>query len=114
MRRKFNTTGLCVPEKHYMADISEHLYRMKEYVDEGNYFSVYCARQYGKTTTLHALSRYLEKEYLVISLDFQALGNASFQNENVFLLLKKTYILMKSFRFQKMKIFFRLHLQSIF
>lgn len=93
MRKKFNTTGLCVPEKHYMADISEHLYRMKEYVDEGNYFSVYCARQYGKTTTLHALSRYLEKEYLVISLDFQALGNASFQNENIFSLTFAEYFL---------------------
>jgi len=91
MRKKFNTTGLCMPEKHYMADISEHLHKIKEYVNEGNYFSIYCARQYGKTTTLHALSRHLEKEYLVISLDFQALGNASFQNENIFSLTFAEY-----------------------
>ena len=32
MRKKFNTTGLCMPEKHYMADISEHLHKIKEYV----------------------------------------------------------------------------------
>lgn len=93
MKKKFNTTGLCMPEKHYMADISEHLHKIKEYVDEGNYFSIHCARQYGKTTTLNALAHHLEKNYLVISLDFQALGNASFQNENIFSLTFAEYFI---------------------
>ncbi len=93
MQKKFNITGLCMPEKHYMADISEHLHKIKEYVDEGNYFSIHCARQYGKTTTLYALSRHLERDYLVISLDFQALGNASFQDENIFSLTFAEYFI---------------------
>lgn len=93
MSKRFNTTGLCLPEKHYMADISSHLRQIAEYVEEGAYFSLNCARQYGKTTTLNALAHFLEKDYLVISLDFQALGNASFQNENVFSLTFAEYLL---------------------
>lgn len=42
------------------------------------------ARQYGKTTTLRALGRFLEKEYLVISLDFQMLSHANFKDEPAF------------------------------
>lgn len=93
MSKKFNITGVCLPEKHYMVDISERLRRIRQYIDEGNYFSINRARQYGKTTTLNALMHYLKNEYLVISLDFQALGRASFQNENVFSLTFAEYFL---------------------
>ncbi len=84
MHKKFNITGLCLPEKHYMVDISDRLRAIKAYIDEGSYFSINCARQYGKTTTLHALTHFLAEEYLVISLDFQSLGHASFQDEHTF------------------------------
>lgn len=93
MRKKFNTTGLCLPEKHYMADISGHLEKITEYVKEGDYLSIHCARQYGKTTILHALAQHLSHDDLVVSLDFQALGNASFQNENIFSLTFADYFL---------------------
>ena len=93
MPKRFNTTGLCLPEKHYMADISSHLHKITAYVEDGAYFSINCARQYGKTTTLNALEHHLNKNYLVVSLDFQALGNASFQNENVFSLTFAEYFL---------------------
>lgn len=93
MRKKFNTTGLCLPQKHYMADISDQVCQIAAYVKEGSYFSINCARQYGKTTMLYALARYLHEEYLVISLDFQALGHASFQNENVFSMTFAQYFL---------------------
>ena len=84
MKKRFNVTGLCVPAKHYMVDLSERVSQIKKMVDFGAYFTINCARQYGKTTTLVAVAKALEDEYLVISLDFQMLGNASFQNENVF------------------------------
>lgn len=84
MGRRFNVTGLCVPEKHYMVDLSDRISRIREMVDEGSYFMISCARQYGKTTTLTALARSLEQDHLVISLDFQMLGSASFENENIF------------------------------
>lgn len=93
MRKKFNITGLCLPEKHYMVDLSERLRTIKPYVDEGSYFSINCARQYGKTTTLHALNCFLAEEYLVASLDFQSLGHASFQDEHTFSLTFAEYFL---------------------
>ena len=84
MGKKFNVTGLCVPEKHYMVDLTERIGEIRKMVDAGAYFTINRARQYGKTTTLAALTKVLAKDYLVISLDFQMLGSASYQNENVF------------------------------
>lgn len=84
MKKRFNVTGLCVPAKHYMADLTERIEQIREMIGRGDYFTMNCARQYGKTTTLTELAKALKNEYLVISLDFQMLGNASFQNENMF------------------------------
>lgn len=80
----FNTTGICVPQEHYMVNIEKRLEQIKKLVDEGKYFSVNKARQYGKTTTLMALGKYLQKQYYVVSMDFQTFGNAEFQTENRF------------------------------
>ena len=84
MGKKFNVTGLCVPEKHYMVNLDQRLVQIRRLVDEGDYFTINRARQYGKTTTLSALADVLSKDYLVISLDFQALGNESFMDETAF------------------------------
>lgn len=72
MSKIFNTTGLCVPDKHYMADISGKLRAVREMVDRGDYFSINCGRQYGKTTLLYALASLLNRDYIVLSLDFLA------------------------------------------
>ena len=84
MKRRFNVTGLCIPEKHYMADISVHLEKMRVYIEDGEYFTVNRARQYGKTTVLAALAEYLKKDYEVISLDFQGISYADFVSEQNF------------------------------
>jgi hypothetical protein len=76
--RAFNTTGLCVPERHYMVDVSGCVAQIRAMVDRGDYLCVNRARQYGKTTTLTALERALTDEHDVASLDFQALGHADF------------------------------------
>ena len=57
--RKFNTTGLCVPGKHYMVDISGRVAQIRRMVDAGDYFCINRGRQYGKTTTIAALERAL-------------------------------------------------------
>ena len=80
----FHVTGPCIPEKHYMVDMSERIEQIQKMVDAGAYFTINCARQYGKTTTLTALEKGLSERYLVINLDFQDLGTASYQNENTF------------------------------
>ena len=52
-RRKFNTTGICIPELHYMVDMSDRIEMIiNEYIAYGEYFTINRARQYGKSTIL--------------------------------------------------------------
>lgn len=67
-----------------MADTSKRVKEIHKMVENGSYFAINRARQYGKTTTLAALARELRASYLVVSLDFQDLGSAAFENENTF------------------------------
>lgn len=83
--KKFNTTAICVPAKHYMVDLSERVRKIKKYVDDGKYFAINRARQYGKTTTLALLAEYLRTEYEVLYLDFQRISDASFRSEESFI-----------------------------
>lgn len=84
--RKFNVSGDCKPNIHYMVNLESRLYEIKKMVDDGDYFTINRARQYGKTTTLKALSRILRKDYTVINMDFQMVGDSKFRNENIFAL----------------------------
>ena len=77
----FNVNGVCRPDLHYMVDLSSRLAAIKEMVDEGAYFTINKARQYGKTTILWALAHFLQEEYVVVSLDFQRMSSLSFQDE---------------------------------
>lgn len=48
-----------------MVDISKRIDTiMHDYIENGQYFTINRARQYGKTTTLYLLERRLQKEYL--------------------------------------------------
>ena len=69
--KQFNTTAVCIPSKHYMVDLSERVKEIKKLVDAGKYFTINRARQYGKTTTLSALRKALEKTYDVASISFE-------------------------------------------
>ncbi|MCD7883972.1 MAG: AAA-like domain-containing protein [Lachnospiraceae bacterium] len=84
MSRVFNVNGTCRPQKHYMVDLTSRLQEIKKMVDDGEYFVMNRARQFGKTTTLNALADYLQTDYVVVSLDFQTVGTLSFQNEQTF------------------------------
>lgn len=80
MEKRFNTTGTCFPEMHYMVDITERLAAIKKMIDRGDYFLINRGRQYGKTTTLKALEKYLADDYCVISLDFQNMDSEDFES----------------------------------
>ena len=82
--KTFNTTAVCIPSKHYMVDLSEKIREIKQLVDEGKYFVINRARQYGKTTILFMLSKILQDEYIVINLDFQDLEDGNFTNGGEF------------------------------
>lgn len=83
--RYFNTEGICNPELHYMVRLDDRLHDIRQnYVDRGKYFVINRGRQYGKTTTLYALAKYLRKDYLVLSMDFQEIGTVEYKDENAF------------------------------
>ena len=82
--KKFNSTGVCIPQKHYMVDISDKVSEISKMVEEGDYFTINRARQYGKTTTLTWLKKELDKDYVVISLDFQRIGHEEYETESSF------------------------------
>ena len=73
MKKRFCTTGTCIPEKNYMVDISGRIDRIiSEYIENGQYFTINRARQYGKTTTLYLLEKRLRENYIVLSLSFES------------------------------------------
>jgi len=82
--KRFNTTAVCISSKHYMVDLSERVREIKKLVDDGKYFTINRARQYGKTTTLNALRLALQSRYEAVSIDFQGMGDASFRTEESF------------------------------
>ena len=55
--RKFNTTGPCFPDEHYMLPALDRLPGIRELVASGNYFVIHAPRQTGKTTALQTLVR---------------------------------------------------------
>ncbi len=86
MKRRFNVTGSCDPQRHYMVRLDDRLKKIKEdYVDYGSYFVINRGRQYGKTTTLKALAKYLSEEYIVFSLDFQQMSTSTFADDTTFI-----------------------------
>ncbi len=85
MSRIFNVSADCRPGLYYMVNIDKRLREIKAMVDRGDYFAINRARQYGKTTTLKALERFLRDEYAVLSLDFQRLSYKDFESEGFFI-----------------------------
>ena len=84
MQREFNVTGLCIPDIHYMVDISNKVNQIKALIDKQHYFTINRGRQYGKTTTINEVERTLGDKYVVVSLTFEGLGNDSFATPAIF------------------------------
>ncbi|MCP5046043.1 MAG: AAA family ATPase, partial [bacterium] len=85
IKREFNTTGICLPHKHYMADRSAGINDIVRMVEEGKYFTIDRPRQYGKTTVLFQVEKELGKMgYLVISISFEGVGDLIFAGEERF------------------------------
>lgn len=111
--KRFNTTGPCIPGKHYMVDLTDRLAQIRELVDGGAYFTINYARQYGKTTTLAELVKELSEEYLVISLDFQRFSDACFETEWNFCYAFASAFVKEARRFQSEASKIRVHLEEL-
>lgn len=84
MRKYFNTTGSCNPERHYMVDLESRFKAVESMIDRGMYFTINRARQYGKTTMLQTIRRRLSDKYLVIKTSFEGVGDEPFKEEASF------------------------------
>ena len=84
MRKEFNTTGSCNPNKHYMVDTAKRYKAVESLIDRGNYFTINRARQYGKTTMLDWIWRNLSDRYLVVPLSFEGLDSTAYASNAAF------------------------------
>lgn len=85
MPKVFNITGSCIPRLHYMVNLDSRLQAIRKLIDAGQYITINRGRQYGKTTTLKALTRTLSDSYYVLDMDFQtAMSGAAFETEESF------------------------------
>jgi AAA-like domain len=85
MAKKFNVTGTCFPEDHYMADVSKKMDATYKMIEEGEYFIINRPRQYGKTTTLYTMmDRLIAAKYAVFNISFEGIGDTIFNDEPMF------------------------------
>ena len=86
MSKEFNDTGNCIPERHYMADVSDKLEPILALIEKGKYFTIKAPRQYGKTTIQDLLWRRLqEKEgYEAINISFEKIDHDCFRSTAAF------------------------------
>ena len=79
--KEFNTEAICIPNLHYMVDLSDKIQQIEKLIAHGDYFTINRARQYGKTTTISTLFRKLKDKYLMIRLSFEGLGSVCFESD---------------------------------
>lgn len=79
MSKRFNTTGPCIPGRHYMLPPLERIPRALILAEEEEYFVIHAPRQSGKTTSIRALRDELNRRgdcYAVYcSLEAPAVGS---------------------------------------
>lgn len=79
--KRFNTTGKCIADQHYMVRIDRQVETAVRLVLDGMYFCINRGRQYGKTTTLSFLKKRLEEEgYAVFFISFEGLADSAFES----------------------------------
>ncbi|MGE5341967.1 MAG: AAA family ATPase [Candidatus Omnitrophota bacterium] len=87
MKKRFNTTGACIPEEHYMVDISKKINQIMKMIEYGDYFVINCPRRFGKTTIISMLNRFLKNtdEYFPIVINFEEISEKGFKNTAAFI-----------------------------
>ena len=79
--KKFNTTGKCIADRHYMVPIDRQVEYAAQMVEDNLYFCINRGRQYGKTTTLNFLEKHLHRQGLVVfSISFESLPDSAFES----------------------------------
>ncbi len=102
MKKRFNYTGVCVPEKHYMVDISAKIRQIFNIIESGDYFVINRPRQFGKTTVVHMLNRFLKThpDYFPINISFEGIDAPTYAHQPRFIktfldILKDRFLLLE-------------------
>ncbi|MCX4245046.1 ATP-binding protein [Paraliomyxa miuraensis] len=61
MRPRFNTSGPCIPDEHYMLPPQRRLHHVLELIEDHRYFTLHAGRQTGKTTSARWLVEHLNR-----------------------------------------------------
>nr|VFK26212.1 MAG: AAA-like domain-containing protein [Candidatus Kentron sp. MB] len=91
MPKRFNTTGPCLPEEHYMIPPEERLPQVRQLIAEKFFFTIHAPRQTGKTTLLNHLSRTLvaEGKYAALTISLECFTDVAESGEVMPQLLKE-------------------------
>ena len=84
MARQFNTVVTCDPKRHYMVDTTNKMKVFERLINNGNYFTINRARQFGKSTSLKWIYNHLNGEYLVVSLSFEDTEDSDWESASTF------------------------------
>lgn len=79
--KRFNIAGTCRPNEHYMVDITERIEIIRKMIAQGDYFCINRGRQYGKTTTLEAISKQLSDEFCIFKISFEGIEDSCYKDE---------------------------------
>jgi hypothetical protein len=116
MKKEFNITGICIPSKHFMVDLSYKLERIIDLIENGKYFVINRPHQYGKTTIFSLLFQhspwniasdfevemsYSQNEISSMLLDY---ANESNTQMNISLLSEEIYHFTKGYPYLVSKI----------
>lgn len=83
--RKFNAAGVCIENMHYMVNTSDKINKILIYIENGEYFTINRARQYGKTTTLLNIEKRLNEKYNVLSISFEGIDDQRYEDKRLFI-----------------------------
>lgn len=86
-----------MPDRHYMVDVTERVEGIRQMIERGDYFCINRGRQYGKTTTLKAIQRTLEPEFLVLSISFEGLGQSNMATDEA---VARTFVNILDFQME--------------
>ena len=84
MAKKFNTSVICDPKRHYMVDVTAKMKVFEGLIDDKCYFTITRARQFGKTSALNWILRNMSDRYLVIPSSFELYSQENWVDDDAF------------------------------
>ncbi len=102
MQKRFNDTGICLPNRHYMVDSSTKIKQIIQLVEWGEYFTINRPRQFGKTTTLFLLDNALNlrEDYVALKISFEGIDSETHQHQKSFI---REFLIMLASRLKFLK-----------